>query len=200
MGRARSKTSIPVFCSRSGFADPGELIPHPQNPKRHSERKLKLYAKIIAKGWRRPIVVSNLSGFVISGHGARLAAIDLGLKQVPVDRQDFESVEAEKAAMLADNWLAESLAEYDQNLLAEIVSDLRSSGFDLELSGVLADLATSDLKVVSVPPVPRMSWVLIGLPTTKFGQINSLVEKVATIDGARVETCANNAEFEEEEK
>ena|SRR5437764_842663 len=183
---------IAIFCAHSALADPLELVPHPQNPKRHSERKLALYAKIVSKGWRRAIVVSKRSGFVISGHGARLAAINLGAELVPIDRQDFESAEAEKAAMLADNWLAESLAEYDQNLLAEIVSELRAGGFDLELAGVLEDLAANDLKVVAVPPAPRMAWVLIGIPTTKFGQINSLVEKVATIEGARVETCAND--------
>src|SRR5260370_9414625 len=99
------KSAIPIFCAHTELVDPVKLVPHTQNPKRHSQRKLELYGKVVAGGWRRAIVVSNLSGFVISGHGARLAAIDvLKIDKVPVDRQDFASAEAEKAAMLADNW------------------------------------------------------------------------------------------------
>src|ERR1700726_3104999 len=148
----------PIRCAHTALVDPGSLLPNPQNPKRHSQRKLALYAKVIREGgWRRAIVVSDRSGLIVSGHGAWLAAVhELGSWLVPVDRQSFASEEAEKASMLADNWLAESMAEYDQNLVADIVGDLREAGFDLELAGILSDPESDELKVLSVPPVPRM--------------------------------------------
>lgn len=178
------------------------LLAHPQNPKRHSAAKQKLYAKVIRppgkKGaWRKAIVVSNLSGFIIAGHGAQLAAVnELKVSLVPVDRQDFASVEEEKAAMLADNWLAESTADYDQDLLVELMDELKTAGMDLELAGVMAqiDAADNELRELVIPPAPRMSWVLIGIPTVRFGEINSLVEKIARIPGTVLETAVNNTE------
>jgi hypothetical protein len=194
---------IPVLCAHTELADPRSLLAHPQNPKRHSPAKQKLYAKVIRPpgqpgAWRKAIVVSNLSGFIIAGHGAQLAAVnELKVSLVPVDRQDFASVEEEKAAMLADNWLAESTVDYDQDLLVELMNELKGAGMDLELAGVMAQLDSADaeeLRELTIPPAPRMSWVLIGIPTVDFGKINALVEKVARIDGTVVETAVNNTE------
>ena len=200
---------IPVLCAHSELADPRSLAAHPQNPKKHSEAKQRLYGKIIRppgkKGaWRKAIVVSNLSGCIIAGHGAQLAAINvLNVSLVPIDRQDFESEEAEKAAMLADNWLAESTADYDQDLLSELMDELKDANFDLELAGVMAEIDNAspddELKELSVPPAPRMSWVLVGIPTVRFGQINSLVEKIARVPGVVLETAVNNTELDVEE-
>jgi len=187
---------IAIHCAHTGMADPRQLRPNPQNPKRHGKRKVALYAKIIKEGgWRRAIVVSQRSGLIVSGHGAQLAALQLGLPKVPIDKQQFPSAEAEKAAMLADNWLAESMADYDQELIAEIVDELREAHFDTELAGVMTAIEEDEvreLKRLEVLPVPRMAWVLIGVPTKKFGRINALVEKIARVDGVQVETTANN--------
>lgn len=199
---------IPVLCAHTSLEDPRTLLAHPQNPKRHSPAKQKLYAKVIRppgqKGaWRKAIVVSNLSGFIIAGHGAVLSAInELGVALVPVDRQDFASAEEEKAAMLADNWLAESTADYDQDLLVELMGELKSAGMDLELAGVMEQIAEAqdkELRELAIPPAPRMSWVLIGIPTVHFGKINGLVEKIARIPETVVETAVNNADANVEE-
>ena len=68
--------SVPVYCAHTALEEPEKLNPNPQNPKRHSQRKIALYAKIIREGgWRRAIVCSKRSGLIVSGHGAQLAAI-----------------------------------------------------------------------------------------------------------------------------
>jgi len=197
-----TKSPIPVHCAHTDLANPRDMKPNPLNPKRHGARKLALYAKIIREGgWRRAIVVSRRSGLIVSGHGAWLAAFhELKADAVPVDLQDFASAEVENAAMLADNWLAESLAEYDQDLTAEVVADLRAAGFDLELAGIIAsidDSAADELKKMDIPPMPRMAWVLIGIPTVKFGRINALVEKIGRVEGVRIETAASSVHGEE---
>ena len=191
---------IPVRCAHTELTDPRLLTPHPQNPKKHGPEKLELYAKVIRPAWRKAIVVSNRSGLIIAGHGAQLAAINvLGVSLVPIDRQDFASEQEEKAAMLADNWLAESTADYDQDQLVELMNELRTGGFDMELAGVMAQLETSSaedlLREVAIPPAPRMSWVLIGIPTVNFGAIAPLVEKIARVPETVVETAVNSAEM-----
>jgi hypothetical protein len=184
---------IAIHCAHTEMADPNDLQPNPQNPKKHSKKQIELYAKIIREGgWRRPIMVSNRSGLIVAGHGAQLAAIKLGLRSVPIDRQSFPSEAAENAAMLADNWLAEVMVEYDQTLSAEIVNELRDSGIDLELAGVLESLADEGIKTHIIQldlKVPlKMAWVLIGIPTVKYGTINTLVEKIGRMKDVVMET------------
>lgn len=197
-GENGNQNGIAVHCSHSGTVSPEELRPNPKNPKKHSKKKVALYAKIIKEGgWRRPILVSNQSGMIVAGHGAQLAAIELGLKTVPIDRQDFPSPEAEQAAMLADNWLAETMLEYDQTLSAELVNELKQSGFDMELTGVLQSLAEEGMnielrKIETKPPPPKMAWVLIGVPIVNYGRISNMVEKLGNVQGVVVETTQNN--------
>jgi len=97
-----------------------ELQPRPGNPRKHPERQLSMYVEILrAHGWRRPIVVSKNSGFIVSGEGAFLAARRAGLVSAPVEFQDFPDESSELAALLADNRLFE-LGSTNHDLLAEI--------------------------------------------------------------------------------
>ena len=188
---------IALQCAYTRLVDVGELRPNPQNPKRHPRRQLELYAKIIqSAGWRRPIVVSTLSGLIVKGHGAYEAARDvLQVAQVPVDFQSYDSPEVELADLLADNKLAEQ-AEYDETALTELLGELTGK-IDLELAGILSDLeaeAPATLKALDVPPAPpAMTWVLIGIPTVRFAEINALVEKAARLPDTQVETTFGDA-------
>jgi hypothetical protein len=81
-------------------------------------------------------------GNIIGGHGRRLAALSLGLKEVPVIVRDNLTPEEVRAARLADNRVA--LSDIDTRLLQE---ELASLDFDLggifddkELSFMSADL------------------------------------------------------------
>lgn len=87
------------------------------------------------QGWRNPIVVSSRSGFVIAGHGRLAAALLLGLKEVPVDEQNFDTEADEWAHLVADNRIAE-LSDMDSDSLAELLRDLGEiDGSDLDLAG-----------------------------------------------------------------
>jgi ParB-like chromosome segregation protein Spo0J len=112
-----------------------ELVPNPRNPNKHGEDQVKLLAKIIDfQGWRSPVVVSTLSGYVVRGHGRLLAARHLGLDHVPVDFQDYENEAQEHADLVADNRIAE-LAEMDQAGLKDLIESLDTGEIDLELTG-----------------------------------------------------------------
>jgi DNA modification methylase len=166
--------SIVTHCESAKLEDISKLVPHPRNPNKHSESQIKALAKIIDyQGWRSPIVVSNLSGFIIAGHGRYQAAQLLGLKKVPVNRQDFGSEADEWAHMIADNRIAE-LAELDSIELGGLMRDLDMINFDLSLTGFdeignLLELPgteglTDEDDVPEVPEVPIAElgdvWVL----------------------------------------
>ena len=125
-----------VRCTCSALVEVGKLHPSPHNPNRHPDRQLDLYAKVIQhQGWRRAVVVSNQSGFIVTGHGAVEAAKRAGWGVVPVDFQDFVSEADETAHLLCDNSLPE-LAELDQAQLSSLLAELEAdSNFDLDLTG-----------------------------------------------------------------
>ena len=112
-----------------------EIIPNPRNPNSHDEKQIKLLAKIIKfQGWRLPIVVSNLSGFIVRGHGRLETAKYLGLENVPVSYQDYENEAQEWADLIADNRIAE-LAELDRGSLKDLIEELDTGELDLDVTG-----------------------------------------------------------------
>lgn len=131
--------SIPVYCSHDKIVELSELKPNPKNPNRHPGDQVELLAKVIeAQGWRQPVKVSTLSGYIVSGHGRYEAALYLGCP-VPVDYQDYPSEAEELADLLADNRIAE-MAEMDEAKLKELFADLGELDFSAELAGYTDDV------------------------------------------------------------
>ena len=126
---------IPVYCAHDKIVPVSEVKPNPKNPNQHPEEQIELLAKIIkTQGWRAPITVSTLSGLVVRGHGRLMAAQHLGLDCVPVDFQQYKSMDAELADLLADNKIAE-LAEIDSKMLAEVFQDIDPDAIDIDVTG-----------------------------------------------------------------
>lgn len=130
---------VPVFCAFDEIADTAQLKPHPQNPNTHPESQIALLGRVIRQtGWRAPITVSKLSGYLIKGHGRLLAAKAEGMKKVPVEYQEFKSTDEELAALVADNRIAE-LAEIDQAMLSDIFKGIDTDEIPIELTGYTAE-------------------------------------------------------------
>ena len=130
-----SADGIPVYCSFERIAPIESIVPNPRNPNRHGKDQLELMAKIISgQGWRSPITISKRSGFIVRGHGRLEAAKRLGVKEVPIDTQDYATEAEELADMVADNRLAE-LATVDLNELEKIASEWKAVDFDTILAG-----------------------------------------------------------------
>lgn len=126
---------IPVFCSYDELLETEKVIGNPRNPNKHPKQQVELLAKIImATGWRANITISRLSGYVVTGHGRLEAAIKAGCKLVPVEYQNYASEAEEWAALTADNRLAE-LADMDNTMLADLLAEIDTGEFPLELSG-----------------------------------------------------------------
>jgi len=124
-----------INCAYDELRDAVTLTAHPRNPNSHSEQQIKLLSQIIKhQGWRNPIVVSKRSGFIVAGHGRLMAAELLGEEKVPVDIQDFKNEADELAHLIADNRIAE-LAEINRSTLAELIGELDTGDFNLELTG-----------------------------------------------------------------
>lgn len=124
-----------IKCTYTDLVDIDSLIQNPKNPNKHSEQQIELLSKILKyQGFRRPIVVSARSGFIVSGHGRLLAAKLAGFKKVPIDKQEYATEADEYADMVADNKIAE-LSESDLLQINDIALEL-GPDFDLDLLGI----------------------------------------------------------------
>lgn len=130
-----SDTSPQIKCLFDKLVKIKDLQSHPKNRNKHPEDQISRLASILKyQGFRYPIKVSKLSGYVTSGHGRIEAAKLNGWKEVPVNFQDYDSEEQEYADVQADNAIA-SWAELD---LSGINSDIGELGpdFDINLLGI----------------------------------------------------------------
>lgn len=94
-----------------------ELVPYENNP-RNNEKAVEAVANSIREfGFKNPIIVDRQK-VIVSGHTRRLAALKLGLDQVPVVYADDLTEDQIKAFRLADNRVAE-MAAWDEDLLKE---------------------------------------------------------------------------------
>lgn len=132
---------IEVWCAYDKLVKVEELIPHPKNPNTHPQNQIKILAQNISyHGWRHPIVVSKLSGYIVAGHGRLEAAKELGVSIVPVEYQNFASEDNELAVLVGDNRLAE-LSTLDLNGLQDIIDGFKETNFD----AILASFEPTDL-------------------------------------------------------
>mgnify|MGYP002626437277 CR=1 FL=1 len=136
--KAKSKAiadKIPVFCAFDKIIKIEDLKPNPANPNTHPEEQVQSLAQNIkAIGWRYPITVSNQSGMIVKGHGRLMAAKFLGVKEVPVDYQNYASQEEETADLLYDNKIQE-LSEIDKKALLNCFESYDTGNIPFELSG-----------------------------------------------------------------
>jgi DNA modification methylase len=159
-----------IHCTYDKLIEIKDLRPNPKNRNVHPADQIDRLAKILDhQGWRYPIVVSNQSGFIVTGHGRLAAAIKNSWKEVPVNYQDFASEEDEYAHLIADNGIA-SWAELDLSAINVDIGDL-GPDFDIDMLGLkdftidVADKFESDPDEAPEPPKEAKSkrgelWLL----------------------------------------
>jgi|SRR5579872_211759 len=110
------------------------VLPYPLNARKITDAAIgKVATSIREFGWRQPIVVEP-SGVIVIGHVRRLAALRLGLTEVPVHVADNLSPVQLKALRLMDNRSHEEVI-WDLDLLGAELLDLKGLELDLSLTG-----------------------------------------------------------------
>ena len=150
MAKKKIELEVPVHCAHDEMVRLEDLKPNLRNPNMHSPEQIALLANVIKKaGWRAPITVSNLSGLIVRGHCRLEAAKKANLDYAPVDYQNYENESMEWADLLADKQIAE-LAEWNYKGLTEIMGELDTGDFDMELTG-FDEQAMEDLMTYTPP-------------------------------------------------
>jgi len=111
-----------------------DLTPYARNARTHSDAQIdQIAASIVEWGWTTPILLDD-EGTIIAGHGRVLAALKLGLDEVPVMVASGWTEDQKRAYSLADNKLAMN-AGWDHELLKLELGELSEAGFDVSLIG-----------------------------------------------------------------
>lgn len=181
-----------IHCTFDKLVEIEALRPHPKNRNKHPKDQIERLAQILRyQGFRYPVKVSNLSGFVTSGHGRIEAARENGWTHVPVNFQDYKDEAQEYADLQADNAIA-SWAELD---LSGINGDIGDFGpdFDIDLLGIknfsieVADPGHDEADDVPGPPVEpvtkRGDLYLLGKHRLLCGDSTSIDDVVKLMGG-----------------
>lgn len=105
------------------YIDIRELSVYPQNAKIHTPEQVEQIKKSITDfGFNDPIAIWK-NGEIIEGHGRYIAAMELGLKTVPVIRLDFLTKDKKKAYALVHNKLTTD-TKFDTDALADELSKI----------------------------------------------------------------------------
>lgn len=198
---------VPVFCAHDAIVDVAKLVPNPKNPNQHPDSQIQLLGRIIRQtGWRQPITVSKRSGFIVKGHGRLAAALLEGVKEAPVDYQNYTTEAEEYADLVADNRIAE-LAETDNKLLADILADIDTGEIPMELTGYTEDEVANLVTALSealhndltepdeIPDTPEPDQVItqkgdlwiLGRHRVVCGDATSEKDRELLLDGAHPE-------------
>lgn len=120
------------------YLPPSALVADPCNARKHSQGQLERLKRSLQEfGCIVPILIADANQ-ILAGHARVLAAIALGLPQVPAIRARRLADTHFRAYMLADNRLADS-ATWDDALLAEPLLELS------EMDLTFAEDSDSDL-------------------------------------------------------
>ena len=176
------------------------LTPHPKNWRKHPEVQQDAIGGLLGEiGYADALLARELpdgSLELIDGH---LRAEITPNADVPVLVLDLDDQEAEKLLALHDP-LAR-LAEADDDILADLLAHVETANTAVQavLDQVLAQrkevLIEPDpvgLRPLSTKRPPRMTWVLIEIPTVRFGEIAETVESLARVEEIVLESTSDN--------
>lgn len=106
------------------------LIPYSKNANRHSDAQIERLIELIKyQGFRDPVIAQKGTGVIVAGHGRIMAARKMGMTEIPVIFQEFESEEQLYAFMVSHN----AIQEWSDLDLSQINIDIADFGPDLEM-------------------------------------------------------------------
>lgn len=176
-----------------------DLKPAPYNPRTITDNEMKrLKTSMREFGVVDPLVVNATTGFVVGGNQRLEAARQLGIKALPVVEVRI-SRKREKALNLALNKIS---GDWDMPLLKDLLQDLDTGEFDMELTGFdeqeIEDLMTQfnveqEIEEDEAPPVPEKAtckpgdlWIL-GEHRLLCGDATKKMDVERLMDGAKAD-------------
>lgn len=175
----------------------GELLANPKNWRLHPPKQRAVLEGLLAEvGYADALIARELPDGTLELIDGHLRAETTPDAVVPVLILDVSESEADKILTTLDPLAA--MAEIDDEKLRALLDDVQTGSQDVaEMLDSLAQEAgilsgDPELTELSTRKQPVMSWVLIGIPTVRYGDIAAHIEAIAAIEDSFVETAVND--------
>lgn len=174
-----------------------DLVPNPANWRLHPDSQREALRGVLAEiGYADALVAREREDGKLELIDGHLRAEDAGSALVPVLVLDV--TEDEGRTLLATLDPLAAMAETNSKALNELLGEIEAG--DEAVQQMLAELAQAnplpqdevELKPINVKPPPAMTWVLIGIPTVRFGEIAADVERFAALPDTVCETTVSD--------
>jgi hypothetical protein len=130
---------------------PEDLLANPRNARRHpgAQRDV-IRGSLDELGWVAPVIVNDLTGYVVDGHARIEEAISEGTPVIPVIHVELDAAEERLALAVLDP--TGDLAIYDQTALDDLIASVLTES--TALTDLLASLSGEevDSKPIHIPP------------------------------------------------
>ena len=114
------------------YLPPGDLTPYEKNTRKHSPDDIEQIKESIRQdGFSDPIGIWGEQNIIVEGHGRQIAALEMGLDEVPCIRLDHMTDEQRRDYAIRHNRTAE-LSAWDFGKLEEELAELEIEGHDFE--------------------------------------------------------------------
>ena len=154
------------------YLPPDKLKPYENNTRKHTPDDIEGIKKsIIDTGFNDPIGIWGKDNLIVEGHGRQIAALEMGLKTVPVIRLDHMTDEQRREYAIRHNRSAE-MSAWDFSKLEEELAQLQIDGIEMDdLNFVFSDEEEAPIQITEdeAPEPPEV-------PKTRLGDIYQLGE------------------------
>lgn len=172
------------------------LTKYKNNTKRHEEKQIAAIAASVAKfSFNNPILIDEKNE-IIAGHGRFLAAVELGMSEVPTIRLSHLSEAQKRAYRIADNKLTEN-GRWDEDLLRFEFAELEAMELDFDLG--ITGFETAERDLILSPVCKKCDTKLNNIPFIKEEDIVSAEGDIWSLGKHRI-ICGNSLKRETFEK
>jgi len=146
-----------------------DLLPHPENWRTHPVRQREALSSVLAE-------VGIADALLVRETEQGLQLIDGHLRAEMEPDSEWpvlvlDVTEQEARTILATHDPLAAMAETNQRAFNELQQRI----------GTVPDLPK--IKMIDLPPVPRLGWWLIGIPLERAGEIRALIDQIAAVEG-----------------
>lgn len=173
----------------------GDLVQNQKNWRTHPQEQRSAIAGVLKQiGYASALIARELPDGrleLLDGHLRAETTPDMEVPVLVVDLDDSES-----DLLLATLDPIAAMADTDRDKLDSLLQEVESNDQAVQelltsLAG-LDDSGDSPIKQLDEKPPPAMSWVLIGIPTVRYGEIQSDMERIGQIEGVVLESTVTN--------
>ena len=197
--------------------DISELIPDERNANKGTARGMQALEDSIQECGAGRSILLDKNGKIIAGNKTHQKAGETGFtevivvptdgtKLVAVQRTDLDldtDPEARKLAY-ADNRVGQLDLDWDVETIIQDINEgieLTPYFYDEELQEIIGEKSEPEkvgVKNIPIKKPPAMTWVLIGIPTVRFSEINQSIEMIANMEDVLMEiSVADENQYDE---